>query len=67
MGNSDRIWTESVKALGEFDNCGIPPGSDFGQNRVHTALGLALLGMGCALDEALKFCFGLLRISHDAE
>jgi hypothetical protein len=67
LGNSDRIWTEAVKAFCEFDNGGISPAPDFGQNRVYTALGLALLGVGCALDEALKFSFGLLRISHDAE
>ena len=67
MGHSDRFRTEAVKALSKFDNGGISPGPDLGQNRVDTALGLALLGVGCALDEALKFSFGLLRISHDAE
>jgi hypothetical protein len=67
LGNRDRFGTEAVKALREFDNGGISPGPDFSQNRVDTALGLALLGVGCALDEALEFSLGLLRISHDAE
>jgi hypothetical protein len=66
-GYGDRLGTETIKALRKFDNGGISPGPYFGQNRVDTSLCVALLGVSCALDEALEFSFGLLRISHDAE
>ena len=67
LGNSDRFGTEAVKSLGVFDNGGIPPGPDVGQNRVDPCLCIALLGVSRAFDEALELSFGLLRISHDAE
>tara|TARA_B100001173_G_scaffold102548_1_gene88797 strand:+ start:232 stop:450 length:219 start_codon:yes stop_codon:yes gene_type:complete len=67
FGNCDRFRTEAVKALREFDNGGIPPALDLGQNCVDTSLSITLLGVSSALDEALEFCLGLLLISHDAE
>lgn len=67
FGNCDRFRTEAVKALREFHNGGIPPGPNLGQNCVDTFLSITLLGVSSASDEALEFCLGLLRISHDAE
>ena len=67
FGNCDRFRTEAVKALREFHNGGIPPGPNLGQNCVDTFLSITLLGVSSALDEALEFCLGLLRIAHEAE
>ena len=67
LGNGDRFRPEAVKALREFGNGGIAPGPHLGQNCVDTSLSITLLGVSSALDEALEFCLGLLRISHDAE
>ena len=61
FGNSDRFRTEAVKALREFDNGGIPPAPDLGQNCVDTSLSITLLGLSSALDEALEFYYEHVR------